>query len=334
MKRFGLLLSPASTCFLIGVALGSLGASPVFAQSGEKMSFFITSEGSGKGADLGGLAGADQHCQTLAESVGAGGRLWRAYLSTGSSAGQEAVHARDRIGPGPWYNARGVLIALDVDNLHGDENNLNKETALTEKGEVVNGRGDSPNQHDILTGSQLDGTAFADGADLTCQDWTSDDEGSAQLGHHDRQGGGANPTSWNSAHASRGCSQTDLQGTGGNGYFYCFAPALSSVETAVWDIHGSGQPTDSVLYQNYPNPFNSETVFRFDLVQRRDVDLRVYNLEGQRVSTLVSGSRGPGNYVVRWNGRDDDGRALASGIYLYRLEAGGLVETRKLLLVR
>ena len=188
----------------------------------EAMSFFITSRGPGSGADLGGLPGADAHCQALAEAVGAGDRTWRAYLSTASQPGTGTVHARDRIGEGPWYNARGVQVAASVTALHGD-NNLNKETALDEQGAVVNGRGDSPNRHDILTGSQLDGTAFPDGESLTCGDWTSSGEGSAQLGHHDRQGGGADPTSWNSAHASRGCGQSALQGTGGDGLYYCFA---------------------------------------------------------------------------------------------------------------
>jgi hypothetical protein len=183
----------------------------------DKMSFFITSAGSGNGADLGGLAGADRHCQALAQAGGAGGRTWRAYLSG------KGVNARDRIGKGPWYNVKGVMVAKDVDHLHGAENNLNKQTALTEKGETVNGRGDTPNQHDILTGSQLDGTAFADGADHTCKDWTSSAEGSAQVGHHDRVGGGQNPTSWNSAHGSKGCSQANLASTGGSGRFYCFA---------------------------------------------------------------------------------------------------------------
>lgn len=188
----------------------------------QPMSFFLTSVGPGQGANLGGLAGADRHCQELARSVGAGQRTWRAYLSTSPSGGQPAVHARDRIGRGPWYNAKGVWVARNVEELHG-ENHLNKETALNEKGEPVNGRGDNPNRHDILTGSQLDGTAFPAGEDRTCGNWTSSGSGSAQVGHHDRQGGGANPTSWNSAHATRGCSQEDLRGTGGDGLFYCFA---------------------------------------------------------------------------------------------------------------
>jgi hypothetical protein len=195
------------------------GVPSAYAQD-DKMSFFITSVGSGDGANLGGLAGADAHCQELAAAAGAGGKTWHAYLSTD---GPGAVNARDRIGSGPWYNAKGVMVAKDVADLHSDNNKLGKEGSLTEKGGVVNGRGDTPNTHDILTGSQLDGMAFTDDEDHTCKNWTANGEGSAQVGHHDKQGGGPNPNSWNSAHPSRGCSQANLVGTGGNGYFYCFA---------------------------------------------------------------------------------------------------------------
>jgi hypothetical protein len=189
------------------------------------MSFFITSAGSGRGGDLGGLAGADRVCQTLAQAAGAGGKTWRAYLST---QGPEAVNARDRIGRGPWLNATGVVIAKDVAELHG-QNNINKQTALTEKGEVVKGRGDAPNMHDILTGSRPDGTAFPPGEDRTCGNWTRSGQGSAIVGHHDRQGlrDDEASRSWNSSHPTRGpdggCSQNDLRSTGGNGLFYCFA---------------------------------------------------------------------------------------------------------------
>ena len=170
-----------------------------------------------------GLAGAYQHCQGLAEAVGAGELEWRAYLSTIATGSEPAVHARDRVGTGPWYNAKGVMVAKSVADLYGEDVNLNKETALSEKGDVVNGRGDSPNMHDILTGSQLDGTVCTAEGYSNCGNWTSSGEGSAQVGHHDRTGGGQHPSSWNSAHGSRGCSQADLQGTGGNGLFYCFA---------------------------------------------------------------------------------------------------------------
>ena len=199
-----------------------LATSPLSAQS-SSMSFFITSAGPGDGANLGGLAGADQRCQDLAYAAGFGDLTWRAYLSTVSMGGEAAVHARDRIGSGPWHNYAGDLIASGVAQLHSDDANLTKEPILTEKGAMVNGRGDTPNMHDILTGSNLDGTAnTAEGHDA-CSNWTSNGEGSARVGHHDRQGGGENPTSWNSAHGSRGCSQENLQATGGNGFFYCFA---------------------------------------------------------------------------------------------------------------
>jgi hypothetical protein len=200
------------------------------AQPPQPMSFFITSAGSGNGANLGGLAGADRICQTLATAAGRGEKTWHAYLSQSAGNGQPAVNARDRIGSGPWYNAKGARIAQNVADLHGDTleqarrgNNIQKPTALTEKGEMVNGVGDTPNRHDMLTGSQLDGTAFTDGQDHTCSNWTANTAGSgtAQLGHHDRTGGGN--ISWNSTHPSRGCSQENLVATGGAGLFYCFA---------------------------------------------------------------------------------------------------------------
>jgi hypothetical protein len=192
------------------------------------MSFFVTSAGSGKGADLGGIAGADRICQTLATAAGSS-KTWHAYLSAAAANGQPAVNARDRIGAGPWFNAKGARIAQNVADLHGDTlemarrgNNINKTTALTEKGDPVNGVGDTPNQHDMITGSQLDGTAFTDGADHTCSNYSSSAAtGVTQLGHHDRTGGGN--TSWNSTHPSRGCSQENLVATGGAGRFYCFA---------------------------------------------------------------------------------------------------------------
>lgn len=209
-------------CILVVALLmpGSAGAE----DTAENMSFFITSAGPGDGGNLGGLEGADAHCSKLASAAGAEDKEWHAYLSTSATDDQPAVNARDRIGDGPWHNAKGVKVAASVDDLHSDNNNLNKENSLDENGETVNGRGDEPNMHDILTGSQADGTAFTDNANHTCSNWTSNgSEGSAQLGHHDRQGGGPDPTSWNSAHGSQGCGQSDLQGTGGDGLFYCFA---------------------------------------------------------------------------------------------------------------
>lgn len=205
-------------------ALALVGAAALQVEAQPAMSFFITSAGPGDGANLGGLAGADKHCQTLAEAAGSTGRTWRAYLSAAAADGQPAVNARDRIGTGPWYNAKGVKVADDVAMLHSDNNQLSKENSLTEKGEVVNGRGDTPNRHDILTGTALDGTLATGDTNLTCDNWTSNAEtGSAMVGHHDRTGGGANPTSWHAAHPSRGCSQANLRATGGDGLFYCFA---------------------------------------------------------------------------------------------------------------
>jgi hypothetical protein len=202
---------------IAAIGLAGLAATPAMAQQAAQMSFFITSAPL-EGGNLGGLAGADRHCQALA---GAGTRTWRAYLST---QGAGAVNARDRIGRGPWQNARGVVIANNVAELHGT-NNLTKQTALTETGAVVNGRGDTPNQHDILTGSQADGTAFTGDADRTCGNWTKGGEGSAMVGHHDRMGLNTEPPalSWNSSHPSRGCDLPSLRATGGNGLIYCFA---------------------------------------------------------------------------------------------------------------
>jgi hypothetical protein len=202
--------------------IGVFGGAQPFAGD---MGFFVSSAGSGRGADLGGLEGADRICRTLAEAAGAGGRTWRAYLST---QGSGAVNARDRIGSGPWVNAKGIVIAKNLTELHG-VNNLNKQTALTEKGEVVKGRGDTPNMHDILTGSKPDGTAFGVDADRTCANWTSSGAGAAMVGHSDRTGldESAPMKSWNSSHPSRGpgggCSQDDLKTTGGMGLLYCFA---------------------------------------------------------------------------------------------------------------
>ena len=198
---------------------------------GGPMSFFVTSVGPGKGADLGGLAGADRHCQALATAAGAGDRTWHAYLSTQGSAlnDPKVVHARDRIGSGPWYNAKGVLIARNVDELHSAGNRIGKETALDEKGNIVNGRTEKPNRHDILTGSRPDGTAHPSSppfADRTCGNWTkSGADGSAMTGHHDRAGPIDHPwaVSWNNAHETRGCSQEGLRSTGGDGLLYCFA---------------------------------------------------------------------------------------------------------------
>jgi len=200
-------------------------AQPAQQQPQQPMSFFVTSVGKGDGANLGGLAGADAHCQALAAAAGRGSATWHAYLST---QGSGAVSARDRIGGGPWYNARGQRVAQNLGDLHGDTidqarvgNALGKQFSLTEKGTAVNGVGDTPNQHDILTGTQPDGRGYSDGGDHTCNNWMGNGAGTAQLGHSDKQGGGN--SSWNSAHPSRGCSQPNLVSTGGAGLIYCFA---------------------------------------------------------------------------------------------------------------
>jgi hypothetical protein len=214
---------------LTALATALLAACATTPSSGP-MSFFITSTGSGKGGDLGGLAGADAHCQRLATAANAGGKTWRAYLSVpgafpqAGAAAVQGTHARDRIGKGPWYNAKGALIARDVDHLHNG-NNISKATALDEKGNPVKARGEQPNEHDILTGSRADGTAFAPQTDTTCKAWTSSGDGSAIVGHHDRSGPLNDnwSTSWNFSHQSAGCSQEALVRTGGAGKFYCFA---------------------------------------------------------------------------------------------------------------
>jgi gluconolactonase len=239
---------PTSTTPQTPAPAPATAQAPQAKPSPQPLGFFVTSAGLGKGADLGGLAGADAHCQQLAAAVGAGNKTWHAYLSTQAANGQPAINARDRIGAGPWYNVRGAKIAKDVADLHGDSidaarlgNNLSRTTALTEKNEPIKGAGDTPNQHDILTGSQTDGRAFADAADHTCQNYTSSAaEGSAQVGHFDRTGGGN--TSWNSAHPSRGCGQENLVKTGGAGLFYCFAldHTEDTVTPAIADVVAAG----------------------------------------------------------------------------------------------
>ena len=206
--------------FMMVIALFAFAAHSMMAQDAD-MSFFLTGKGPGDGANLGGLEGADAHCTALAEAAGVTGKTWRAYLSTTGSGG---VNAKDRIGTGPWHSANGVQVASSVSDLHSDNNKLSKENSISAEGKKINGRGDDPNRHDILTGSQMDGTAGSDSVDTNCQNWTTNAEnGSALVGHHDRQGGGSNPTSWNSSHPSSGCSQENLQDTGGDGLFYCFA---------------------------------------------------------------------------------------------------------------
>ena len=210
---------------LVAASVLALAACGSMGPSGKTgMGFFVTSAGPGKGADLGGLAGADKQCQTLAAAAGAGNRTWRAYLSQQPTANVPGINARDRIGKGPWANAKGVVVATDVATLHG-ANNLSKQTSLTETGAGINGRGDTPNVHDVLTGSQPDGNFIAGNVNSTCGNWTQGGEGSAMVGHHDRTGldESAPAKSWNSSHMTRGCSADSLKATGGAGLFYCFA---------------------------------------------------------------------------------------------------------------
>jgi hypothetical protein len=218
--RYSLLAS--ATVLLFGMGGGAQAQQ---APQAPNMTFFITSAGSGKGGDLGGIAGADAHCQTLATAVGAGNKVWRAYLSTAETPAGKGINARDRIGKGPWQNFKGEVIATSVDDLHGAGNKLGAETTLTERGNRIAGFGYNPNWHDALTGSQADGTAFPGNMNMTCNNWVSGEFGKAELGHIDRRGGADNEfqRSWNSTHQSRGCSQADLVATGGYGLFYCFA---------------------------------------------------------------------------------------------------------------
>lgn len=221
MKR----ITRRSVAVPAGLALIGLLAACAQMSAPPPMTFFLTSAGKTSGGDLGGLAGADAHCQQLAQATGSKLTNWRAYLSTTAPGGDAGVNARDRIGRGPWHSAQGALIATSVENLHSDANNLTKQTAITERGAIVSGRGDPVNQHDILTGSDPNGMYSTAGGDTTCRNWTSSNEGSAIVGHHDRIGlkDTRHMKSWNSAHGSAGCSMDALRRTGGAGQFYCFA---------------------------------------------------------------------------------------------------------------
>jgi len=223
----GVVLAVSAGVFSLAACPGAQAQQPP--PQSPAMTFFVTGNGPGKGADLGGLEGADRHCQTLAQAAGAGSKTWRAYLSTQAAGGAQAVNARERIGSGPWQNFKSEVVAQNVDDLHGDNNKLGMQTSLTERGTIIPGVGYAPNRHDVLTGSQTDGRAFPPGEDRTCRNWTSSTQGAAMVGHVDRKGlrDDAASRSWNSSHPSRGpdggCSQADLRSTGGDGLFYCFA---------------------------------------------------------------------------------------------------------------
>lgn len=307
--------SPLSLCLVLGPGPA---LSPAFASAAADtgLGFFITSAGLGTGANLGGLAGADAQCQKLAAAAGAGNRTWRAYLSTQAGNGTAAVNARDRIGSGPWYNAKGVRVAEGVDDLHSSNNKLGKENSLTETGALVKGRGDTPNQHDMLTGSKADGTAFAAGTDQTCRNWTSETTGAAMLGHHDRHGVASNidSTSWNQAHLSSGCSQSALIATGGNGYFYCFAadgavgltPERKSRRQSGFLVLPGGTMADRQIYQ-------------LDLTESSEVKAEVFTLEGRPLASLASGAYPAGRHEFRWDGLGVDGGPVSRGVFLLRV---------------
>jgi hypothetical protein len=300
-----------------------LGAGSAAAQVDSSLGFFITSVGPGKGGNLGGLAGADAHCLKLAGEAGSIKTNWRAYLSTQAAGDTPAVNAKDRIGTGPWFNAKKVKVAESVANLHSPNNKLSKENSLTETGAVVKGRGDSPNQHDILTGSHADGTAYPAGQDRTCANWTSETTGSAIVGHHDRHGvaGNIDSTSWNEAHASSGCSQSALVGTGGNGYFYCFdaGPGVGSRDGGWGGLrplrHGD---------LAWPGRAGSGSmpVFRFELETARVIEVRVLGLRGEVLRVLYRGRKAAGAHEIRWDGRDAEGAAMPRGVYPIQLLAG------------
>lgn len=308
-------------------AICALLAASAFGQGvvDKSLGFFITSEGLGKGGNLGGLAGADAQCEKLAEAAGAGNRVWRAYLSTQAKGDAAAVNARDRIGTGPWYNAEGVMVAADVNDLHSANNNLSKENSLTEKGGVVKGRGDSPNQHDILTGSKADGTAHPPATDLTCSNWTLETGGSAMVGHHDRHGVASNidSTSWNQAHASSGCSQANLIATGGNGYFYCFAAdGPTGLESPARDRRLSGFTfLGRSLSAGFPYGGGGASVYSLDLREARWVRVSILTLSGRVLAEPVSEAMGAGNHEIRWNGMDRMGHQVPRGFYLVSISS-------------
>jgi hypothetical protein len=315
---------------LAWVAGGALLAGPAGAQPVDSsMSFFITGSVPGQGGNLGGLAGADAHCQKLADSVGAGAKIWRAYLSTQASGGTSAVNARDRIGPGPWFNANKVLVAADLAALH-DTSNVTTVTSakgVTHRGTVV-----ASNRHDIMTGSRFNGMAPVGAADSTCANWTSSAAGTNGLpsrtivGHHNRSGISSNmiPHSWNQAHVTPGCSQANVESGGGSGFFYCFAANIPN------GINGQvpGGPAEEVTpYYLSAGAIRSEqVVFRFTLDRDTKVEVSALDIRGRERAVLLRGMQSAGEHVVRWNGTDANGEALPAGMYRILLRRDG--ETR------
>lgn len=280
------------------------------------LSFFITGKAIGKGANLGGLAGADAYCTELAAKAGATRKVWKAYLSTQATAGAPAINARDRIGEGPWFNAKKVMIASSVENLHGSKNNVGPRLSLTETGDTIPWSG-AANRHDILTGSDSDGTAFSPGADSTCGNWTKEtDAGGAQVGHYNKAGGGAHPTSWNSAHLSYGCSNTKLVESNCGGFFYCFAADAASGMRRPEGHHEMRRIGEYYLGEAGSA---TERPFGYELSEAAEVEVQVVNMQGRIVATLARGRMQAGTHEVRWNGRTEQGALAPAGVYLVRL---------------
>lgn len=305
--------------------LAGLPLSPHGQAVDSSLSFFVTSVGLGQGGNLGGLSGADAHCQQLAAAAGAGGKAWRAYLSTQPANGVPAVNARDRIGPGPWFNANKVKIASNIAELHGT-NNLTAATALTQTGAVIAG-----NRHDILTGTRADGTAYGAGADSTCANWTSDAAAPARcvLGHCNRMGGGVDPTSWVAAHISNGCSQALIAQTGSAANFYCFAVNTPTGTDSRKLRERVGAASDHISFFLGAGMREQQVVYRFSLDRESRVEVSVFDLQGQRRAVLLHDTRKAGSQEVVWDGTDAQGAPLPAGNYLIFLKRDGQIAEDK-----
>ncbi|MEO7955854.1 MAG: FlgD immunoglobulin-like domain containing protein [Fibrobacteria bacterium] len=302
---------------ILGTAITALTAFPAFAQKPDSsLSFFITSKAIGKGGNLGGLAGADAHCADLAAKAGATRKIWKAYLSTQATADAPAVNARDRIGSGPWFNSKKVMIASSVDNLHSSKNNVGIGLSLTEIGTAIPYSGGA-SRHDILTGSDSDGTAFSPGPDSTCGNWTKETtEGGAYVGHYNKDGGGDHPKSWNSAHLSYGCSNAKFVESNCGGYIYCFA---ADAPTGLRGREGQGEMRRLGEYLQGESGSAGERVFGFELSEASQVEVQVVDMQGRIVATLARGRMRAGAHEARWNGHTDRGEAVPAGAYWVRL---------------
>jgi hypothetical protein len=309
-----------------GLALSLVVALSASAQTPDSsLSFFITGRSLGTGGNLGGLAGADAHCQQLADSVGAGQRVWRAYLSTQAAGGNPAINARDRIGTGPWFNANKVMVAADLTALHDTANRatINATTGLTHRGATV-----ASNLHDIVTGTKFNGMAPVAGVDSTCANWTSSTTGGAIVGHHNRQGISSNicQSCWSQAHRSNGCTQANLQQGGGAGYFYCFA--ADQAGTGLKGRVLPGRVRGVSAYAPYllgEGARSREIVYRFTLGEPERVEVSVYGLDGRRLAVLMQGRLSSGDHAARWDGKDASGNVLATGLYLIVLKRDGSI---------